>query len=343
MDQESNKKQNDEIDLKALFRSIGDFFISVFYGVIGLIISFRRLTLRYLKVMIIILSVSIGIGVFLKYKATPFYESEMIIRSPYLDVGISNTVFDKLNSLCEEGNYETLSKILKLKLEDAEKLKGIKASPFLSEQEVISFEVFKDRLNQLVKDNEDVERVVERLQYQNRSTYKIMVQVFDPEVISRLEKPLVDYLQNTDFVKKRLEITEQIRESKKAKLETELLKIDTLREVIQRSLVANIERRDRGSNNIFMGETGSITNPLEIVRETIRRYDDLMSIERDLFLRPDFEVIDSFISFEKPAGMRLRDVIIYSILIGLAISYAFIFLREINLYLDRMETRRQEN
>ena len=56
--------QDDEIDLRKLFQSIGKFFVNIGHSVINVILSFRRATLRYKIILItaIILGLLAGTG-----------------------------------------------------------------------------------------------------------------------------------------------------------------------------------------------------------------------------------------------------------------------------------------
>ena len=79
--QQSN--HDDEIDLRKLFQAIGKFFINIGHGVINMILSFRRATFRYKKILItaIVLGMIAGIGY--NWFTKPIYQTALLLKSDY--------------------------------------------------------------------------------------------------------------------------------------------------------------------------------------------------------------------------------------------------------------------
>ena len=61
---------------------------------------------------------------------------------------------------------------------------------FVSEAEIIELEVFKEQLKSEIEDEVIINRFVDRLRMDNKSTYRIYVEVLDRSIISNLGRTI---------------------------------------------------------------------------------------------------------------------------------------------------------
>ena len=328
--------QDDEIDLRKLFQAIGNFFAGLWIGFIRIIVSIRRVTIehKYLFLILIILGV-VGAIVFSK-TSRPYYRTSMLLQISIYRGKLIEKSIEKLDMLCKEEDRSELASVLGIDSLLAVQIKGFEAIPFVNEQEIIDLEILKIQLKNLKANEEQISQVISRLEIDNKSTYEIVVRVYDNSIIPDFEEPVVNYFRNIKYISKRLEINKQNRESKLRKLQLEAEKMDSLKSVIYRNLATLSNRTREGSVNVILAED-NITNPLSVIREDMRLYDEELAIRRLLALEPEFEVVDSFATFLTLDSPRVTKSTVYSILIAIGLGYFMILIRGINAYLSRVE------
>ncbi|MBK6265918.1 hypothetical protein JKA74_12820 [Marivirga sp. S37H4] len=338
---EEEKKQNnsnnsDEIDLRQLFSSIGDFFKSIFVGFIMLIVAFKNATIKYFKIIFLFVVLGGLIGIALKYVLPDYYTSSMLLRSSYSTVKLTESSIEKLDQLCQEGNYEGLATKLNIDTAVAKNIKGFSYEPFVSEAEIVELEILKEQLKSEIENEEVIERFVEKLKNENKSTYRIFVQVYDSKNLGSLEEPLIDYFRNSQYISKRLQIEKENLILKERNIDEELQKLDSLRELVIKNYDNLAERNRTGSNNIIMKDE-QLIDPLSIINKRDQLYQEKLRIQQQLYLTPSFELIDGFTVFSKPDSPGLLKIGFYSCLYGLLIAYVIIMLIYFNKYLNSVE------
>ncbi len=340
MENSQKPAQSDEIDLGQLFSKIGDFFLRIGNGFIRFIAILRN-TPFHNKVLFIMLVVvgglfSFSYSSFLKKK---FYESTMILSSNYLNKRIVDSSIEKLNLLAEEESPRGLARVLKISDSLASNIVKFDAKPFVSETELVELEVLKEQLKNAGVNNKNekvIEQVLSRIEIENRHAFEFTVRTFNPTVIKPLQDALVNYFRNNDYIKKRIEISKQNLSAKREKLLNELPKLDSLKRIIYSNYKSMAEQSRQGSNNVILSDK-AVTNPIEIYNQDISLYDQVLAADRELFLQPDFEVIDGFVEFSEPSSASRSKVIAIGMLIGFAMGYVIVALRKFDKYLSRIE------
>lgn len=329
---------SDEIDLRELFSAIGNFFKSIFFNVILFIVAIKNAIVRNIK-LIIILGVLGGIGGIIVHFVTPdIYKSSILLRSTYLNGRLMESTIDKLQLLTEDEDRTQLAKALKIDTTTANKISGFSYEPFVSEEEIIELEVFKEQLKTEIEDEALINRFVERLSMDNKSTYRIYVEVLDRSIIDELEEPLIDYFRNNPFVSKRLEIQKQNLESEAKNLESEISELDSLKEILFKNFKMVGERDRDGSNNVILADEQT-TNPISVFNESRKAYAKKLDIQRQLFLTPQFELIDGFTVYSQPASPGLIKLGFYGGLSGLGLAALIIIISLFLQYLDKIERK----
>lgn len=339
---EDNKSTNtgnsDEIDLKELFNAIGNFFKSIFISIIMFFVHFKNATINNLKLIIAFGLIGGFIGIALNYVTEDYYKSSMVLKSSYLTGRLMESSIEKLNQLSEEENHTQLAKILKINQELADKIKAFSYEPFISEDEVVSLEVFKEQLRAEIEDEETIEKFVEKLRSENRNTYRISVEVYDNAVINQIQEPLLNYFSTNEYVQKRLEITKRNLELERDNIKEELARLDSLKTLIFKNFDMLSNSGRSGSNNVILSDE-RMANPIDVINQSRSKYKDLLDINSRLYLSPEFELIDGFVAYSKPESPSLIKFGFFSGLIGLGIAYIIILLLSFNKYLIHIEAK----
>ncbi|ADR22467.1 hypothetical protein MATR_36870 [Marivirga tractuosa] len=332
---------SDEIDLRELFTAIGNFFSNIFLNIILFIVAIKNAILNNIK-LIVILGLLGGIGGIIVHFVTPdIYKSSILLRSTYLSGRLMESSIDKLDLLTKEDNRTQLAKVLKIDTATANNIIAFSYEPFVSEEEVIELEIFKEQLRGEIEDEEVINRFVERLSMDNKSTYRIFVEVLDRSIINDLEEPLLNYFKENPFVSKRLKIQEQNLKLEAENIEGELAELDSLKEILFKNFRTLGERDRDGSNNVILADEQT-TNPISVFNESRKAYEKKLDIQRQLFLEPQFELIDGFTVYSQPASAGLIKLGFYGGLTGLGIAGIIIALSLFLQYLDKIEQKTRQ-
>lgn len=340
MENPQKHDSSDEIDLGILFAKIGDFFKRVGFSVIQFIAIIRNTPIqnKVLFVSLIVLSGVLGF-VYSSFLKRKFYESTMILSSEYLNLRIVNNSINKLNLLAAEESPKGLARELNISDSLAGNIELLGAKPFVSEKDLIEMEVLKEQLKNAQVDNKNskvIEAVVKRIEIENRHAFEFTVRTYNPTVIKPLEDALVNYFRTNDYIKKRIEINKTSLTQKKQKLEDDLAKLDSLKRVIYFNYKSMAEQSRQGSNNVILSDK-AVTNPIEIYSQDFQFYQQLLAAEKELYLQPDFEVVDGFTEFNEPTSASISKVIAFAMAIGFALGYIVVGLRNFDRYLASLK------
>lgn len=321
-EQKQRPANSDEIDLAQFFRWIGRGFSnmgqSIIGGIAGLRNEFYRNRVFFLGIMV--LGLILG-GLYSELLKKDYYKSSMVLSCDYLNTQILSNTVEKFNLLAKERDREGLQHELGLDSATAKNIQRFSFKPFVSEDDVVEMEVLREQLNNVTGEKKDlVDKVINRLEIENKNAYEISVYVYDPSIVKPLEAALVNYFKNNNYIQHRIEINERSLREKRAKLQSELRKLDSLKVVLFQNYQA-FAQKSRGSNNVVVGGEEGMTNPLEVFTKDLDLYKQLQETEKQLYLSPDFEVVDGFTSFKEPESASLADVLAISLLLSIVIGY----------------------
>ncbi|WMN12371.1 hypothetical protein QYS49_33375 [Marivirga salinae] len=340
---ETEKNQNsnhnsDEIDLRELFSAIGNFFSNIFFNFILFIVAIKNAIVKNIKLIVILGLVGVILGIVTHFFTPDIYKSSILLRSTHLNARLMESSIDKLQLLAQDENRKQLAITLKIDTAIASNIVSFSYEPFVSEEEIIELEVFKEQLKSEIEDEEIINRFVERLRMENKSTYRIYIEVLDRTLISDLEEPLINYFKNNPYVSKRLEIQEQHLKLESQNIEEELAELDSLKEILFKNF-RMVGKRDRdGSNNVILADEQT-TNPISVFNESRKAYEKKLEIEKKLYLQAEFELIDGFTVYSQPASAGLIKLGFYGGLIGLGLASLIIIISSFLQYLDIIEQK----
>lgn len=338
--QRNYKNTEDEIDLRQLFIAIGNFFKGIGNGIVNGIIRIRRRSIefKWLIVSFFILGIAGGLSFF--YLVKPVYSSSLLLSSNYFNGRIVDNSIEKLNLLCKETDRLGLAQVLGIEQSVAQNIIGFNAEPFISEEDRVEIEILKEKLSDLKLEEEELEKITESIEIENKTAYQIFIDVNQSEIIKGLQPAIVNYFKNNSYIKNRIEDNNIRLKEKMSKLMSEERKIDSLKVAMIKAYesVAK-ENKSAGSDNLYIGEQYA-SDPVNVFKQAAIIREELMEVKSDLYLNKDFEVIDGLTVFRKPASAGLVKTTFYSTLISLGLAYFIIILISINRYLSRMEKKR---
>jgi hypothetical protein len=202
----------DYISLSAVKNAFLDFFAFLFRGVDYIALSIRKNILVFL--LCCLTGLALGYSFYL-VRPSRYYTSEMIVNHNELYKKDYFEIINNLNSLILSSDYNSLSKKLNLNRETVEKIEGLAA----------------------VKINgETLER--------DTSTkmglpFKIRVQLKSFVETDQVQQAVIDYLNNSPYLKRKKDGLKKIYGDRLAYIESELRKLDTLKSTYNAALASS--------------------------------------------------------------------------------------------------------
>jgi len=337
--QDSRPKNTDEIDLSQLFRWIGrgfrNFGNSIIFGIAGL----RNLFFNNRTFFLGLIAFGLILGaIYSELIKKEYYKSTMIFSCDYLNNRILESTIDKFNLLCEERDREGLIRELGLDSATAINIRKFESAPFVSENDVVEMEVLREQLNNVVAEKKEiVSKVIDKLTIENKNAYSISVYVYDPDVVGKLQEAIVRYFKSSEYLTKRLAMNEENLKARREKLIAESKKLDSLKRVIFDNY-QNIGKTSRGSGNVYLGDE-KLADPLAVFEKDLSINQEILEINRELKVRPDFEVVDPFTTIKLPDNAGLAEILFISFWISFLMGYVIIGIYRFDKLLASYQTR----
>lgn len=324
MEQTPQSKNSEEIDLTQFFRWIGNGFTrlgnSTLYGLATLRNLFFNNRLFFGGIILLGLILGTVYSELLKKK---FYKTTMVLSCDYLNTQILENTIQKLNLLCGEEEREGLAEVLNVDKSTSLNIQRFEFKPFVSEDDVVEMEVLKTQLNNVAADKKElVEKVMKKLEIENKNAYEITVQVYNPDIVKPLEKALVNYFKSNAYIKRRVEINSTNLKNRKSKLVRESQRMDSLKYVLYMNY-ETLGKTSRGSNNVILSDE-TLTNPLDVFKQDLELNTEILDIDKKLYIQPDFEVIEGFTTFKQPESASLIKILFIAFWVSWLMGYIII-------------------
>jgi len=251
---------------------------------------FNLLKRRYLiLVLSVIIGACFGWSSYLVQK--PLYKSTLIGNSEILRNEYVSLLFKNLNDLLKEGNHEALSNYLKVTNEQAMSIVKIEASPVILKEG---------------NDQSNSDKLV--------NTFQIDITTLDPSKLDTIQSGIIYYLQNNDFVKKRVVLQKDLYQKLIVKIDIEVSKMDTIRNTMVR----------------MKPTAGGVTylDPASINNTIVALYERKLILQNALETLNQVLIIQNFIKYDRPVSPILNFYVLGGLSSGLIIGSILILLLE---------------
>lgn len=228
---------------------------------VELLVKGVLLVKRNLLSIIIFFIIGSGLGFMYAYITPKVYESNMMLSSGILTESYTKRLVENLNKLISEKNKVELSNRLSLTLMETEELGKFKIEPI------------KEKSSTEESDN---------------SAFLITVELQDELLLPKLEKGVVNYLQDNDYVKVRVEHSKNYLKQLIVKVEEEIRSLESFK-----SSIYNGKFFQSTNGNVMFDPTTVNSKILDLTKEKI-------SLEQTLELANSVQIINSFTKFDKP-------------------------------------------
>lgn len=286
MDNNSIKKSKEEGQRtwKALENQWAEavgFFSAMFQSFVS---GFKKQFLGFLLFAVIFGIVG---GVFAWFKKD-IYHSQMTVSYAQLEKKIYGDMLFKLNQLVQNEQYNELSVLLDLPVEQSQDIKSIKG---------INIH------NQELTTDLSVEKV----------PFYIVVEVYNRDVLDDLENSIVDYLSQSAFVKERLELNARNYKKEIEHLTNQLAYMDSLKVLLMSDcadldgdVVENLNKLNESQNVIF---------------GKIRDYNAALQFNKNI------EIMDAFIAQHQSKSKLVIFYVLMGMAIGVGFRLVYLIFR----------------
>ncbi len=260
----------------------------------------------------------------------PDFKSSAVVHSEFLRGYNFTTEIEKLNDYCKEGNYTVLSQLFKLPEDQVHMLKGVASEPFRGQVTANPESPYYDSLVQVVNATT------------NRFVVTIHLKTERPDV-KAIQAGLLEYLKNNPDLKRQYSMHRRALELTRNKITAELNNFDSLKVLIQKSLLLNDinnPSRARASLDISVRENKNILNdPLAVYEKDFSYFEDLVAIENELMYGEEVQLVSEFGEVKSNNIAHLVKYMINGGLIGTGLFILLYLLLRLNKFLGSFEMK----
>lgn len=291
-----------EIDISDIFSGIRKFFSNIFYQIgLGFLYTVYFIK-RYGKIIGLVAVLGAVAGLVYSLAGKPFFTATMVVKSNdnYLEKNIFTKILDELNTMCDEGDFEELSSVLNITLEQAKSLRWFELE---EEKEIANLGSYYNKYFKLlstISDEEKREQMLDLfIKSETDNIYYISASVYDASVLPLLNEPLAKLMNSNPYFVKQRGINDVAFRASEQKIYDELTKLDSLKRTLTNAIESNEKNLKSGSNNIIFGEN-QLYNPLPVYEKYLSLYNDAITIKKQIFLNENtVEVLSGFVKLKK--------------------------------------------
>ncbi|WP_046743477.1 hypothetical protein [Kordia zhangzhouensis] len=346
---------SNEIDLRELFRMIGNAFSRLFSFIRNILLFVFDLIIRALIIIrvhivkfVIVGFLSIVIGWFIDSRQESVYGSSMYVQTNY---GSTRQLYSNIKyyqGLIDEGDSTALAQIFDISEKEALNLRGFGIEPDVTENGMLeAYNAFmKTADTTFVQDEINFDKFKRNISPLDFSVHQISVYSAQKSVIPRLQDPIINKNIENNYIKRQKEANIKNLERTEEALKKQLVQIDTLSEVYKELLLKEPKETTSKASNTYIQlapNSDKKTKEIELLtlNETISQ--KILEISRKKEL--ESETVNVLSDFSPGARVRsFYDRYLLRIpMITLSLLLLFILLRELNSYLNRYTENKRLN
>ncbi len=265
-----------------------------------LLLKLFKIVNRNKLILIIFTALGMAGGITRYYLKVPVYESSMMLRSDILTEAYSETLTDNLKRLIEERNDALLSEKLSITAEEASHLVDIKV--------------------------ESVEEANTPVGAVKNIIFLISVEITDNGILENLQAGIVNFLENNEFVKKRIDLRRKRFEALVSQVNKEIKEIDSLKKRMNEGIIYN----QQGANLVVL-------DPSNVYEKALSLFKEELTYQENLELIDSIQLIEGFTAFKNPIAPRLSISGGSGLMVGLFLALIIVFTRETISYLKSID------
>ncbi|MCH2193776.1 hypothetical protein [Kordia sp.] len=354
---EKPPQTGNEIDLKELFRMIGNAFSRLFLFIRNILLFLLDLLIRALIIVrvhivkfVIVGFLSIVIGWFIDSRKEAVYGSSMYLKTNY---GSTRQLYSNIKyyqGLVEEGDSTVLASIFNISKDEAGSLRGFTIEPDVTDNGMLKAynEFMKTADTTFVLREIDFDKFKRNTSPLDFPVHQISVYSADKEIIPNLQEPIITRNIENYHIKRQKEINLKNLEKQSEALQKQLVNIDSLGKAYKEILLQEPTKETtagKASNTYIQlaANNERKTKELELIAVNEKLANRILQINRQKEL--ESETINVLNDFSPGARIRsFYDKYLYRIpMITISLLLMLILLRELNKYLNTYAENKRLN
>jgi len=246
-----------------------------------------------------IIGTLLGLGYY--YSSNKVYESKMVVSSAILTSSFTEALVDKINRHRSESNSMAIKELLNCTDITAKSLVNL-----------------------------DIEKLSQVDDLKEADKFIVTAQVLNQEVLPDLQRGLVFYLENNEYVKVRVDQSKKYLQQMVSKLDAEIADMEEFKQKLTSGAFF-----ERARGNVMFDPTTVNSKILDLTKERI-------TLQHSLELSNSVQVIEGFTRFERPSSPRLLVSLISGSLVGLFFVGLFLAFKSIRKVLRMADAAKQK-
>lgn len=256
---------------------------------------------RYRTIFIIAIVAGIALGCLRYYTSGKIYKSRLILHSSFLTNLEELEIINYWNELLKRNEYSALAQ---------------------------SFNCNESMLQNVV--SIEGSEILKNYSASNPNGFYIDVRIKDNSILPALQRALVYGLNNTEYVKQRLQLRKKDVETLIDKVTAEIQKLDS----VKKNIETVITSREKNATSFMLDIPG-------VNKEFIDMNEKLLSYREELqFSSSGIQVLQSFVPLNTPVSISLRVMILLGILFCLFIAFIVTIMYSVS---ERLKKRASSN
>ncbi len=229
-----------------------------------------------------------ALGLAFYYSSNKVYESKMVVSSGILTSSFSEALIEKLNRHRRELNSKAIKELLNCSDETAKNLVKL-----------------------------EIEKVSQVDELKEADKFTITAEVLNQDILPDLQRGLVFYLENNEYVRVRVDQNRKYLQQMVSKLDAEIKDMEEFKQKLTNGAFFETAR-----GNVMFDPTTVNSKILDLTKERI-------NLQHSLELSESVQVIEGFTKFERHSRPRLSVSLISGSFVGLFFVGLFIAFKSI--------------
>lgn len=229
-----------------------------------------------------------ALGLAFYYSSNKVYESEMVVSSGILTSSFSEALVEKLNRHRREVNTKAIKELLNCSDETAKSLVKL-----------------------------EIEKMSQVDELKEADKFTITAEVLNQDILPDLQRGLVFYLENNEYVRVRVEQNRKYLQQMVSKLDAEIKDMEEFKQKLTNGVFFETAR-----GNVMFDPTTVNSKILDLTKERI-------NLQHSLELSESVQVIEGFTKFERHSRPRLLVSLISGSFVGLFFVGLFLAFKSI--------------
>lgn len=323
--------------IKGIFRSIGS-------TITAIVLS----TFRNFKILAALMIITCSVGTFYHYNKEKTYISSIILKPYYKSKRQLYSDVDYFNALISNGEYDILSKTLKISKEEATRIDQFTISTDATYAEKImsinELQNLSDSSLQYTNHIIDIDLLIEEgIEISNR--FKIEIITYDRHIFRKLEAPLIEYFERVEEIQMKRNREIKILNFRKDILNAEIQRLDTFKTIINKSMILSASSGATSSNttvNLSNPEENESWNPGEVYDRYLRYMNEVSIIDNRLTeIFKCYEIEQHLNHIGEINDWGIVKLLAFSIIVSLVIFYSLLASLSVSKRVKKLNTQKK--